>query len=180
MADEGQIDRVDDDGRYIFDDPPVDDEEGAEDGCDCSKGESLVLSIDRLLEASEKITYKATTVTKDGMIVAAYAGRKKIGQITAHQTLYLMDVDRVGLVPEWRGKGIGRGMYRKASEIACEKFNLPLGNSQKVSPDATGLWKSELAAGYVERWSSRGNSGYRYKNCNPKYPDKSLEILEPD
>ena len=115
--------------------------------------------IEELIEAGSDIKIRVTH-PKGGFFVRAYSGGKKVGQVAVNETLRAMQVDRSIVLPEFRGQGLGRRLYRRAAEVACAKYDKPLGsNDYQSSPGAKGLWNSEVRAGHVERVEG----GFRYK-----------------
>ena len=117
-----------------------------------------------LLEALEAGVKVRVTKPRGGMIVRAYVGKTKVGNLTVHETLRYMEVDKAMVLPEYRRQGVATMMYRRAAEVACKDFGKPLASlNYQSSPDAKAFWRAEVSRGKAIKVQIQGgiNDGER-------------------
>lgn len=95
--------------------------------------------------------------------MSAFASKVKVGSVTACEAYYqaaggmVMQVNTIGVLPEYQRQRVGTSLYEHAAKNACER-GLALVSSPEWARSrlATAFWAKQAAKGRVVDTGNRG------------------------
>ena len=127
------------------------------------KGQSVVVD-----GVEVELRFKVVKQAFEGFVLRCYgvaAGASRVvGSLVAHQWSNDCSVYTAGVVDEYQRNGIATALYRKAAEIARDRYHGKELHSEdyQSSREAKAFWRSEVQKGVAERGTDRFGKGYFY------------------